>query len=58
VHDAGAPLPQRYWMELDRVMDRISWYLRDDERLELVFNGELPDPYGATFVDVFEVTRR
>jgi 4-amino-4-deoxy-L-arabinose transferase-like glycosyltransferase len=58
VHDMGAPLPQRYWIELDRVMDRISWELSDNPRLDLVFNGELPDPYGSTRVDVYEVVKR
>jgi len=55
VTDAGPPRQQTYWIELDRVMDRVGWALADDPRLERIYSGELPDPYGATEVVVYRV---
>jgi|GEM_PF-6746085 hypothetical protein len=55
VTDSVPPRQQTYWIELDRVMDRIGWALADDPRLELVSSGDLPDPYRDTEVVVYEV---
>lgn len=59
VHDRGAvPEARRdqpYWVELDRVMDRIGRALRDNPDLELVYVGQLPDPYSQIVVDVYAV---
>jgi hypothetical protein len=55
VHDRGLPLPQVYWQELDRVMDRVGWALADDPTLERVYSGDLPSPYDYIDVEVYEV---
>jgi hypothetical protein len=55
VTDAVPPRDQTYWIELDRVMDRIGWSLADDPRLELTYTGQLPNPYGDTEVFVYRV---
>lgn len=55
VHDRGVPIEHPYWIELDRVMDRIAFALRADPDLQLVYEGQLPAPYSHIDVDVFTV---
>jgi hypothetical protein len=55
VTDAVPPRDQTYWIELDRVMDRIGWALAADPRLELVYSSQLRQPYSDTEVFVYRV---